>query len=83
MRKEIVHLIHVAMKQHELAQGFYHHLAHRVAHADTQEMFEYLAQEAQENKDRLNHCLTPEGCPVVPPEHDVHLAEHLEGPGNY
>ena len=45
-------------------------------------MFEYLAQEAEENKARLHHCLTPEGCPVVPPVHDVHLAEHLQGPGS-
>ena len=80
MRKEIVHLIHVAMKQHELARGFYHRLAHRVSHPETQEMFEYLAQEAEGNKDRLSYCLTPEGCPVVPPEHELHLAEHLKVP---
>ena len=34
----------------------------------------------QENKDRLHHCLTPEGCPVVPPVHELHLAEHLKVP---
>jgi rubrerythrin len=80
MRKEIVDLIREAMDQHELARDFYHRLAHRVSHADTREMFEYLAEEAEANKDRLHHCLTPEGCPVVPPVHDLHLAEHLKVP---
>jgi len=80
MRKELVNLIHEAMEQHELARDFYHRLAHRVSNADTREMFEYLAREAEENKDRLHHCLTPEGCPVVPPAHELHLAEHLKIP---
>ena len=80
MRKELVDLIHEAMEQHELARDFYHRLAHRVAHADTRETFEYLAREAEENKARLHQCLTPGGCPVVPPVHDVHLAEHLKVP---
>jgi rubrerythrin len=43
-------------------------------------LFEYLAKEAEENKTRLHQCLTPEGCPVVPPVHDLHLAEHLKVP---
>jgi len=47
MRKELVGLIHEAMEQHELARDFYHRLAHRVAHADTREMFEYLARMAK------------------------------------
>ncbi|TSA05929.1 MAG: hypothetical protein D4R73_12075 [Deltaproteobacteria bacterium] len=80
MRKEIADLIHEAMEQHELARDFYHRLAHRVSHAETREMFEYLAKEAEENKDRLHHCLTPEGCPVVPPVHDLPLVEHLKVP---
>jgi len=80
MRKEIADLIHEAMEQHELARDFYHRLAHRVSHAETREMFEYLAKEAEENKERLHHCLTPEGCPVVPAMHDLHLAEHLKVP---
>ena len=80
MRKELVDLIHEAMDQHELARDFYHRLAHRVSHAETREMFEYLAHEAEENKARLHQCLTPEGCPVVPPEHELHLAEHLKVP---
>jgi rubrerythrin len=80
MRKELVDLIHEAMDQHELARDFYHRLAHRVSHADTKETFEYLAQEAEENKARLHQCLTPEGCPVVQPVHDEHLAEHLKVP---
>ena len=80
MRKEIVDLIHEARNQHELARDFYHRMAHRVSHPETREMFAYLAQEAEERKDRLQHCLTPEGCPVVPPVHDAHLAEHLQVP---
>jgi rubrerythrin len=80
MRKEIADLIHEAMEQHELARAFYHRLAHRVTHADTREMFKYLAEEAEKNKARLHQCLTPEGCPVVPPAHDLHLAEHLKIP---
>ena len=80
IRKEIADLIHEAMDQHELARDFYHRLSHRVSHADTRDMFEYLAQEAEENKTRLHQCLTPEGCPVVPPAHDLHLAEHLKVP---
>ncbi|MFI5329432.1 MAG: ferritin family protein [Desulfobaccales bacterium] len=80
MRKELVDLIQEAMDQHELARDFYHRLAHRVSHADTREMFKYLAKEAEENKARLHQCLTPDGCPVVPPVHDVHLAEHLQVP---
>ena len=80
MRKEIADLIHEAMEQHELARDFYHRLAHRVSHPETREMFEYLAKEAEENKNRLHHCLTPECCPVVPPVHDLHLAEHLKVP---
>ena len=80
MRKELVDLIHEAMDQHELARDFYHRMAHRVAHADTREMFEYLGKEAEENKARLHQCLTPEGCPVVPSVHDLHLAEHLKVP---
>lgn len=80
MRKELVDLIHEAMEQHELARDFYHRMAHRVAHADTREMFEYLGKEAEENKARLHQCLTPEGCPVVPPVHELHLAEHLKVP---
>ncbi len=80
MRKELADLIHEAMEQHEVSRDFYHRLAHRVAHADTREMFDYLAQEAEENKARLHHCLTPEGCPVVPPAHELHLAESLKVP---
>ena len=80
MRKEITDLIHEAMDQHELARDFYHRMAHRVSHADTRETFEYLAEEAEENKARLHHCLTPESCPMVPPVHDVHLTEHLKVP---
>jgi rubrerythrin len=80
IRKELADLIHEAMNQHELARDFYHRLAHRVSHADTREMFEYLAKEAEESKTRLHQCLTPEGCPVVPPVHDHHLAEHLKVP---
>ncbi|HLD48343.1 MAG TPA: hypothetical protein VJA64_10985 [Desulfobaccales bacterium] len=33
---------------------------------------------AEENKARMHHCLTPEGCAVVPPVHDLHLTEHLK-----
>jgi len=80
MRKELVDLIHEAMEQHELARDFYHRLAHRVSHAETREMFEYLAEEAEENKARLHQCLTPEGCPVVPAAHELHLAEYLKVP---
>ncbi|MFZ5450667.1 MAG: hypothetical protein ACOZF2_02160 [Thermodesulfobacteriota bacterium] len=80
VRKEIADLVHEAMNQHELARDFYHRLVHRVSHRDTREMFEYLAKEAEENKARLHKCLTPVGCPVVPPAHDLHLAEHLKVP---
>jgi rubrerythrin len=80
MRKELVDLIHEAMNQHELARDFYHRLAHQVSHADTRKMFEHLVTEAEENKTRLHQCLTPEGCPVIPPVHDIHLAEHLQVP---
>ena len=51
-----------------------------MALADTKETFEYLAKEAEENKIRLHQCLTPEGCPVVPAVHELHLAEHLKVP---
>jgi len=80
VRKEVVDLIHEAMDQHEMARDFYHRMAHWVAQANTREMFEYLAREAAENKARLRQCLTPEGCPLVPPAHDLHLAEHLKVP---
>jgi rubrerythrin len=80
MRKELVDLIHEAMDQHQLARDFYHRLAHRVSHPETRETFHYLAKEAEDSKDRLHHCLTPEGCPVAPPVHDAHLAEHLQVP---
>jgi hypothetical protein len=80
MRKELVDLIHEAMEQHELARDFYHRLAHRVSHPEPREMFEYLTKEAEESKARLHHCLTPEGCPVVPPVQDLHLVEHLKVP---
>ncbi len=80
MRKKIVDLIKEAMAHHELAENFYHRLTHLAFHADTREMFEYLAKEAEQNKARLHQCLTPEGCPVVPPVYDVHLAEHLQVP---
>ena len=80
MRKELVDLIHEAMDQHEVARDFYHRMAHLVSHPETRETFEYLAKEAEENKTRLHQCLTPEGCPVIPPVHDLHLAEHLKVP---
>ncbi len=80
MRKELVDLIKKAMEQHELARDFYHRIAKLVASTDTRQMFDYLAQEAEKNKARLHQCLTPEGCPVVPEVHDVHLAEHLQVP---
>ena len=80
IRKEIADLLREAMNQHELARDFYHRMAHRVSHAETRETFHYLAKEAEENKARLHQCLTPEGCPVVPPVHDAHLAEHLQIP---
>jgi len=80
MRKELLDLIHEAMEQHESSRDFYHRLAHRVSHAETREMFDYLGKEAEENKGRLQQCLTPEGCPVVPPVHELHLAEHLKVP---
>jgi hypothetical protein len=60
MRKEIADLIREAMNPHELARDFYHRLAHQVYHAETREMFGYLAKEAAENKD-LQHCLAPGG----------------------
>ena len=50
MRKELVDLIREAMDQHELARDFYHRLAHRMSHADTRKMFEYLAQERQRRR---------------------------------
>ncbi len=80
MRKELVDLIHEAMDHYEVARDFYHRMAHRVSHPETRETIEYLATEAEENKARLHQCLTPEGCPVVPPVHDLHLAEHLKVP---
>lgn len=80
MRKELVDLLHEAMEQHEVARDFYHRLARRVSHRETRETFEYLAAEAEENKARLHQCLTPAGCPVVPPVHDLHLAEYLKVP---
>lgn len=80
MRKELVDIIHEAMDQHEVARDYYQHMAHQVKHPEARETFEYLAREAEENKARLHHCLTPEGCPVVPPVHDLHLAEHLKVP---
>jgi len=80
MRKELIDLMQEAMDQHEVARDFYHRMAHRVSHPETRETFEYLATEAEENKARLHQCLTPEGCPVVSPVHDVHLAEHLKVP---
>lgn len=63
-----------------MARDFYHRLAHRVSHPETRATFEYLATEAEEKKARLHQCLTPEGCPVIPPVHDLHLAEHLKVP---
>ncbi len=80
MRKEIADLIREAMEQHELSRDFYHRMAHRVSHQDTRETFEYLAKEAEENKARLHQCLTPEGCPLIPPVHELHLAEYLKVP---
>ena len=80
MRKELFDLIREAMDQHELARDFYPRIAKLVAKTDTRQMFKYLAQEAEENKARLHQCLTPEGCPLVPQVHDVHLAEHLQVP---
>jgi rubrerythrin len=80
MRKDLLDLIHEAMNQHELARDFYHRMAHLAAHPETRETFEYLEKDAEENKARLHQCLTPEGCPVVPTVHDVHLAEHLKVP---
>lgn len=80
MRKDLLDLIHEAMNQHELARDFYHKMAHLASHPETRETFEYLEKEADKNKARLHQCLTPEGCPVVPPVHDVHLAEHLKTP---
>lgn len=80
MRKDLLDLIHEAMNQHELARDFYHKMAHLASHPETRETFEYLEKEADENKARLHQCLTPEGCPVVPPVRDVHLAEHLKTP---
>ncbi len=80
MRKELFDLMREAMDQHELARDFYHRLAKLVVPKDTRQMFEYLAMEADENKARLHQCLTPEGCPVVPQVHDIHLAEHLQVP---
>jgi rubrerythrin len=68
------------MDQHESARDFYPRPAHLVSHPETRETFEYLATEAEENKARLHQCLTPEGCPVIPPVHDLHLAEHLQVP---
>ncbi len=75
MIKELVDLIHEAMDQHELSRDFYHRLAHRVTHPDTRETFEYLAKKAEENKTRLHQCLTPEGCPVVPPVREALAAQ--------
>jgi len=66
MRKELVDLIHEAMNQHELARDFFHRLAHRVSDADTREMFEYLAKEAEESKVRLHQCLTPANGRIFP-----------------
>ncbi|MFZ2087314.1 MAG: ferritin family protein [Desulfobaccales bacterium] len=80
MRKELVDLMHEAMDQHEVAQDYYRRMAHKMTHADARETFEYLAKEAEDNKARLHQCLTPEGCPIVPPVHDLHLAEHLKTP---
>ncbi|MDI6852102.1 MAG: hypothetical protein QME75_00660 [Deltaproteobacteria bacterium] len=80
MRKDLLDLIREAMNQHELARDFYHKMAHLTSHPETRETFAYLEKDAEENKARLHQCLTPKGCPVVPPVHDVHLAEHLKTP---
>jgi len=80
LRKELVDLIHEAINQHELARDFYHKMAHLATKPETREIFEFLERDAEENKARLRQCLTPEGCPVVPPAHDAHLAEHLKTP---
>ena len=55
MRKELVDLIREAMDQHKLARDFYHRLAHRVAHADTKETFEYLARADLGHKEKLEN----------------------------
>jgi hypothetical protein len=77
MRKVIADLIREAMNQHELARDFYHRMANRVTHPETRETFEYLAQEAEENKARLPPGGTLEG----PGSHGRYASQGCPGPG--
>ena len=63
-----------------ITPGFFRRLAHRVFSCEPGRCSSTWPRRAEENKARLHQCLTPEGCPVVPPVHDVHLAEHLQVP---
>ena len=83
MRKELVDRIQGAMEQQDWARKFYHRLAHLVSHPQAKETSEYPATKAGENKGPLHQCLTPEGCPVISPGHDLHLAEHLKVSGGH
>ncbi len=80
MPSELEALIRNAIAQEELSHEFYRRMARVVTHKDTQETFEYLAQEELGHKTFLQSCLTPQGCKLAGEAHNVHLAEMLKAP---
>ena len=80
MPDELEDLIKNAIAQEELSHEFYRRMAGVVTHKETQETFEYLAQEELGHKAFLQSCLTPQGCKLAGQAHNVRLAEMLEAP---
>ena len=80
MNVELEAIIKSAIAQEELSHEFYRRMANLVTHKETQETFEYLAQEELEHKHFLQSCMTPQGCKLAGQAHNAHLAELLKAP---
>ncbi len=80
MNLELDAIIKSAIAQEELSHDFYQRMASLVAHTETKETFAYLAKEEMEHKHFLESCFTDQGCTLVGPPQNTHLAELLQAP---
>ena len=80
MNPELDAIIKSAIIQEELSHEFYLRMANLVSHADTKDLFQYLAKEELEHKHFLESCFTPKGCTLAGEAHNAHLAELLKAP---
>jgi rubrerythrin len=80
MNPELDAIIRSAISQEELSHEFYLRMANLVSHAETKDLFQYLAKEELEHKHFLESCFSAAGCTLAGEAHNTHLAELVAAP---